>query len=261
MKEFLDMAKEQKMDIPERLQKCLPDANQETRTSIKEQQRKLNRHRNVLHKLENKKKALEKDNEQWITWVDTMRQEIQQQKEKHEETQKKFRQDVEELTVEEQKIREQVDQEMEASEEEEKEPEEALEELLGTATGKPGADNKGKINEQKVNEALMKMQKDMETRYQIQLEQDRAAMRREMLEQLQQAGGTPVISLEESLDEQGTKEKAERKRNALALFGVERTTKTSQISSPYGRQKMETNMTQNPQTEVQEVQMDQNPEE
>ena len=128
MKDFLEMAKEQKMEIPERLQKCLPDQTSDTRDSLKEQQRRINKHRNVLHKLENKKKAIEKDNERWNTWVNTMKQEIQQQKENHETVQKKLQKELNDLIDEEKKLREQEDHEIE--EEDPKSPVDELEPLL-----------------------------------------------------------------------------------------------------------------------------------
>lgn len=76
-------------------------------------ERRIFKHRNVLHKFENKKKAIEKDNERWNTWVNTMKQEIQQQRDNHETAQKKLQKELNDLIDEEKKLREQEDHEME----------------------------------------------------------------------------------------------------------------------------------------------------
>lgn len=60
IKDFLDYLKESKVEIPEKLRKHIPD---QTKEDIRTQQKRLNRHRTVVNRIEAKKKALEKDRE------------------------------------------------------------------------------------------------------------------------------------------------------------------------------------------------------
>lgn len=231
MKEFLEMAKEQKMEIPERLQKCLQDQTSDTRDSLKEQQRRINKHRNVLHKLENKKKAIEKDNERWNTWVNTMKQEIQQQRKNHETVQKKLQKELNDLIDEEKKLREQEDHEIE-----EEDPKSLVDELETLLEGAPlgpadhGGDHGGKdaLNKQQVNAALELMQKNMEERYQQQLDAEKEKLRNEMKLHMQKMQENQVIAV----DDDKIKAVTETKRDALVPFGVQRAPKNSQASSP-----------------------------
>lgn len=90
MQEFINMAKEQNLSLPENLQKFLPSAETETRQVLKDQQKRLNRHRNILTKINNKEKALAKDEEKWNSWLKELRDMISKEKEKHEETQQRL---------------------------------------------------------------------------------------------------------------------------------------------------------------------------
>lgn len=231
MKNFLEYAKENRIDIPETLQQCLPSTGQEAKDTIRERQKLLNRHRNVLTKMEKKKAALEKDQEKWNSWVNSMKQEIQQQKEKHEETQLRLRQELEELEQEEKKLREnEEDQEMEELEIAKEDPYSTLERCLETASD--GAQHT------RQNVAIAEIQQKLEAEYEQRFMQERLRMQQTFEELLVQSKSTEVINLEE-LDTE-SKQPGGVVRVATAPFGVQRTSKTSQVSSPYGTRKMET---------------------
>ena len=243
MKEFMDMMKEKKLEIPERLQRCLPDTNQDAKVNIREQQRRLNRHRNVLSKLENKKRALEKDKESWTSWVAAMKQEVQKGKEKHEETQKRLQKELEALIAEEKKIREQEDFDMEDPQEEFQDPEAELETLLedadkGDSTHKDASVEAAK---QEMNDAIAEIQKNMELKYTKQLELERQQMAKEMDHKLAQCLQTKVVNLEtmDGANSNMGQGAVLYEKNPSAPFGVQRTVRPSAVTSPYGRDKVE----------------------
>ena len=236
MKEFMEMARENKMPIPERLQKLLPDG---TKDAIRDQQRKLNRHRNVVNKIESKKKALEMDKERWSNWLQEMKEQIVKQRGNFEENQKKLQKELEALEDEERKIRTQDTKE---EEEEEEDPENVnVEQMLDTymeeikdgedktptpkLTGGPAAGSA------ELKEALEDMQQRMEIRYQEKLQ----AQQRVWEEKWTKLQIAQVVELS---DGEGTAPGAQgtqgRRRNAVAPFGVQRA-KTANTSSPYGR--------------------------
>lgn len=230
------MARENKMPIPERLQKLLPDG---TKDAIRDQQRKLNRHRNVVNKIESKKKALEMDKERWSNWLQEMKEQIVKQRGNFEENQKKLQKELEALEDEERKIRTQDTKE---EEEEEEDPENVnVEQMLDTymeeikdgedktptpkLTGGPAAGSA------ELKEALEDMQQRMEIRYQEKLQ----AQQRVWEEKWTKLQIAQVVELS---DGEGTAPGAQgtqgRRRNAVAPFGVQRA-KTANTSSPYGR--------------------------
>ena len=94
---------------------------------------------------------------------------------RYEETQQKLQKELDELLLEEKRLQEQEDMDMEAPEAK-KDPVISLEEMVaepGGAVDTPEMKNKGKLNE-----ALVQMQKKMESEYQQRLEQDRLRMHR-----------------------------------------------------------------------------------
>ena len=101
-KDFLEYLKESKVEIPEKLKKHIPDS---TKEEMKSQQRRLNRHRTVVNRIENKRKAWEKDKERRTIWLTSIRDEINAQKKKHHEAQKQMGKELEELIEEERKLR------------------------------------------------------------------------------------------------------------------------------------------------------------
>ena len=109
MKEFLTFMKETKTEVPERFQKFLPSDHM---SEIKSQQKKLNKQRNLAQKIENKRKALEKDGEQWNQWLVQMREEIATNKEKHVTNQERLTKELNELLAEQKRLSESEDVEM-----------------------------------------------------------------------------------------------------------------------------------------------------
>ena len=114
MKEFLTFMKETKTEVPERFQKFLPSDHM---SEIKCQQKKLNKQRNLAQKIENKRKALEKDGEQWNQWLVQMREEIATNKEKHVTNQERLTKELNELLAEQKRLSESEDVEMNGKEE------------------------------------------------------------------------------------------------------------------------------------------------
>lgn len=238
-KEFVNYMKETKQELPENLQKLLPNEGKET---IKEQQRRLNRHRNILNKISNKQRALEQDKERWNAWLISVKEEIQKQKTKFEETQTRLTKEIEELQEEEKKIGQMDSATMEV-EEEEQDVEEFLDELI-----------QGK-EETTENQKLKALQEQMEQKYQLQIQAERERMQQLFSEQFRQVMGPlsdPYQALGEEvppkkgpglievMDEQdGNGQVRGIVRNAAAPFGVQRVQKTANVSSPYGQKEKE----------------------
>ena len=128
MKEFLNFMKESGTEVPERFQKFMPN---DKMADIRLQQKKLNKQRNVAQKIDNKRKAIERDAEQWTQWLVKMREEIQAEKDKHIANQERLNKELEQL-LEEQKNLAKDDDVEEATKTEEMEVEDSLEALLQT---------------------------------------------------------------------------------------------------------------------------------
>lgn len=235
MKEFLDMAKENNMTIPERLQKLIPDG---AKDAIREQQKKLNKYRNVVHKVEAKKKAIEVDKEKWHTWLQEMKEAMVKQRTQFEDNQKKLKSELAALEEEERKLRTQ-DHTVEVEDPRDKEEVEA-EELLDTYMMELDEVNNGDTvpgegvdlgqKDGELQQALMMMQERMEQQYQEKL----VARQLEIEQQWKRTMTTEVVNLS---DGEGPPRNSTM-RNALAPFGVQRT-RTSQVSSPYQRPPLE----------------------
>ena len=160
VKEFMEYMKVNKAEIPDQLRKLLPDT---AREDIKAKQKKLNRHRTLINKLDAKRAAVEKDNEKWNCWLESIKTEITNQKTKHQETQKQLQKEIQELEEEERRLR-QVDPE---AEEEEgpmnMDTEEMVDSLINEGDGTPKHLNKG----DKHNVAVEMMQVQMERQFQM----------------------------------------------------------------------------------------------
>lgn len=242
MKEFMDLAKETKMPIPERLQRLMPDG---TKDAIRDQQKRLNRHRNVVNKIESRKKALEVDKEKWSHWLQEMKDAIVNQKKSFEENQKRLLQELEDLEKEELKLRNQdpMDEEMETAPEEE--VEELVEGLLqdaGVEEPRPnGAADGEKAQSAKVaadlKTAVEKIQQRLERQYQEKWEERQKDLEKQWKQE-------QMASLVDVSDGEGPPAPANPPaalgqttvRNAAAPFGVQRL-KSTAVSSPYGRVK------------------------
>ena len=81
MDAFIQYSKGQ--DLPDVLQAFLKKDNKDTKEDLRQQQRHLNLHRNVLQKIEAKKRAIKKDEDQWQNWVKEVKETIKTQKTKH----------------------------------------------------------------------------------------------------------------------------------------------------------------------------------
>ena len=248
-KEFLSYMKENRAEMPENIQRLIPEDQKE---GIREAQKKLNKHRNLLNKISNKQKALQLDQERWDAWLLSVREEIQQQKAKHEESQARLTKEIAELQEEEKKLG-QPEEESMVVEEEEKGVEEMLDDMIDS--------HKDKLK-------MQAFQTQMEARYQQQLHEERQKMQQFFSDQFRQlataatmldpymaAEGTGLlggltegaINVEEDVENQEPKEATEANldggappglvknlvRNPIAPFGVQRTQKSGTGSVPY----------------------------
>lgn len=242
MQEFMAMIKENKMEVPERLQKFVQD---DPKVALKEQQKALNKKRNLMNKIENKKKAIDANKMKWEKWVQDMKTEVQQQRSKFEENQKRLNSELEALIIEEKKL----EAEDEAADMEDIQDSPGVNEILDACSADADSKNKesrehqarmmeAKLQESQEHQARMmeakfqEMQMKMEAHYQQKLEDQRqqliqAAMARS-------PGATEVVDLVDDNQKisiaQGLGIGTQLARNAVAPFGV-----FKERSSPYGR--------------------------
>lgn len=230
MQEFISMAKEQNLSLPPNLQKFLPSSEMETRQTLKDQQKRLNKHRNVLTKINNKERALEKDEEKWNSWLKELRDMISKEKNKHDETQQRLKKELEDLRKEEEQIRNQKDEE-EVPEEDEHQEKDPLQSLDLMADATPN-DAQKKINEDAVLEQKMKeMQQRLEREYAQKLRQQKKIMEQQCMNLLAQGRVQEVVNVED--DEEmadGTS-----KRPGSGNYGAQKARARTDLS-PYSRQ-------------------------
>lgn len=233
MKEFLSFVKESGAEVQERFQKFMPN---DKMMDIRNQQKKLNKQRNVAQKIESKRRALEKDGEQWTLWTAKMREEIQAEKDKHIANQERLQKELEVLLEEQKNLAKDEDTEMEAKSEQQ-ETEESLDSLLREEVPAPSTGD--------FNKALGEMQAKLEIEYGKRLEEERQRMKAEMMSLLnaqnqQQQKKEDVVEVS---DNEGTEEIKEVKgvrgigllSSALPTtpFGMQRLRRNNG-SSPYG---------------------------
>ena len=168
MKEFLSFMKESGTDVPERFQKFMPN---DKMTEIRSQQKKLNKQRNGAQKIENKRKAIERDGEQWTLWLSKMREEIQAEKDKHVANQERLHKELDALLDEQRNLAKEDDEEM-PEKSEEQEAEESLDALLQNGAN-PVPSTMG---QPEINKYLMDMQSKMEEQFTKRLEEERQKM-------------------------------------------------------------------------------------
>ena len=168
MDAFIQYSKGQ--DLPDVLQAFLKKDNKDTKEDLRQQQRHLNLHRNVLQKIEAKKRAIKKDEDQWQNWVKEVKETIKTQKTKHEENMEKLQTELAELEKEEEEIRAGREADESAPIEIEEE-DDAFEELF--QTGKK--DNSRKADQEKdkaeENARIQMMKEALEQEYQRKLEE------------------------------------------------------------------------------------------
>ena len=244
-KEFVNYMKENKDELPENIQKLIPDDGKD---NIRQAQRKLNKQRNILNKISNKQKALQQDQERWEAWLVSVKEEIQQQRTKHEESQARLSKELLELQEEEKKMNQTDSEVMDLEEDAEKGVEEILDELL---------EGKGNAKE---CQKLQEYQAHLEMKYQAQLDSERQRMQQIFSDQFRQLAAATMdpymeglgmqniiaesaINVEELDEEQQKEEEAPKPpglvRNAVAPFGVQRAVKTQNVSSPYSAKEKE----------------------
>ena len=250
IRNFMEYLKEAKVELPEKLMKHMPEPMNSAKEDIRSQQKRLNRHRTVVNKLESKRKALEKDKEKWVAWLASIKDEIAVQKKKHLEAQKQLEQEIAELVLEEKKL----SNPEEATEDdymEDENVEDTIDGLLqlqadGPPNGKgPTQDDSTRVEEQE--KALQMMQYNMEMAYQQKLEEEKNRMQllfEQEWKRKVRAATTEVTEISDT--EEGIKESGLVPGIGGALmsakppivgatpFGVQRPAKHAVVSSPYG---------------------------
>lgn len=91
MEAFLKFSKEQETEIPQAFQDF---SKQDVKVELKDQQKRLNEHRAILQKIENKNKAIRKDEEQWQNWIQEIRETIKKQKTRRDEQAQKLQEEL-----------------------------------------------------------------------------------------------------------------------------------------------------------------------
>lgn len=183
---FLQMAKDNKQELPEQIQRILEPGVKE---NLKDQQRHLNRHRNVLQKIEAKKRAIQKDNDQWQAWLQDVKQMVAKQKQKREDNVKKLEEELRALVKQEEDIRLQKDIKENAEEEEASmDLEAAVESLLS--------------EDEKLEEPKPDHKKDEVEKFKAQLEAEYALKCQQMQRDLQlQTQQKYQVELDQSIQE------------------------------------------------------------
>ena len=234
-KDFMEFLKEAKVEIPEKFKKHLPDS---TKEDIKLQQKRLNRHRTVVNRIENKKVALEKDKEKWTAWLTSIKEEITAQRKKHMETQQQLEKDI--AAEEEQKLRNPEEPQLDDYPMMEEDVDGLVEAL---ASGEEPKDQETRFVLENAD-ALKMMQQNMERRYNQKLEEEKMRLQQSMEKDLQNY--KKMMDVQEILSD--TEEAAAGARATMGLggvcvnpgqngvpFGAQRVSKLPQVSSPYDK--------------------------
>ena len=251
-KEFAAMAKTMNHPLPEKLKNLFPNTDRE---EIKDQQKKLNKLRNLRNRIESKAKSIQSDEVKWDNWLKEIRESVGKQRKAHDDNQEKMKTELAQLRKEEEDLKKgQVD----LTEEIEDEEPESVEMLLDSLIDDKKAQDKKKPKEKEAPpgfemSAIIQMQKTMEEQFQRRLLQEREAMNQEFHFMLQQATeqnippGTEVVSLPNAdamMDENGQGPKQSQAlaaqlsvaKAACVPFGVARRARNTPTTSPYGRE-------------------------
>ena len=152
---FLEYAQEKEQDLPAPLKNLLQPNVED---NLRLQQKRLNKHRGLLQKIENKKRAIQRDQDEWLKWIAEMKDTIQQQKQRHKEQEEKLTKELKEPEQEEEELRKQKEceeiQTLSVPAEEEDEVELMMDELMDE-------ENKSK---EKMEETKLQKQKELEVR-------------------------------------------------------------------------------------------------
>jgi len=124
MSAFVTMMKDNDAKIPDALKAYMPDPERE---SMKLQQKRLNKLRSLKQKIQNKEKAITRDEAQWHRWILDVKEAIQTQKQQHEENQDKLQRELQDLRDEELALKQQHEKEEDAFMDEEDTKDEEVE--------------------------------------------------------------------------------------------------------------------------------------
>lgn len=236
-KDFMEYLKEAKVEIPDKFKKHLPDS---TKEDTKLQQKRLNRHRTVVNRIENKKVALEKDKEKWTAWLTSIKEEITAQRKKHMETQQQLEKDIAALEEEEQKLRN--------PEEPQSDDCPMLEEDVDGLVDALAAGEEPKDRETRFvlenADALKLMQQNMERRYHQKLEEEKMRLQQSMEKNLQNyKRQMDVQEIFSDSEEPASGAMATMGLGGVCVspgqngvpFGAQRASKQPPVSSPYDK--------------------------
>ncbi len=247
-KEFAEIAKVMNHPLQEKLKALVPNND---RMEIKDQQRRLNRMRNLRNRIESKEKAIKTDETRWEHWLKEIKDSIVSQRKEHEDTQSKMKEELKQLQKEEEELKNGTEEIQVESEGESEDPELMIDQWLK---------EEKKNTEKKPAQTLelstaMEMEKNMEAKYQQRLEQERAVMQREMHLMMQQAmkslpSGAEIVDLQQAdaaMETGGKPPNAEAVQAMLdhqfaiahaacVPFGVARRSRRTPNTSPYGRE-------------------------
>ena len=183
MEAFMKFTKEQDQAIPPALQ---PFFQQDSKEELKDQQKKLNQHRAILQKIENKKKAIRRDEEQWQHWILEIRETIKKQKIRHEEQAEKLQAELAVLVKKESELKTGVG-ENETSPIQVEDVEEILDACLSKQPPKQKENEKTeKMLQGEFNQKLQDMKQQLEEDYQKKFEAACSHANQSMQQQLQQ---------------------------------------------------------------------------
>ena len=249
-KEFAAMAKTMNHPLPEKLKNLIPNTDRE---EIKEQQKKLNKLRNLRNRIESKEKSLKTDEIKWENWLKEIKDSVIKQRKVHEDNQEKLQAELTQLRKEEEELKK---GNVDLTEEPEEEEPESVEMMIDTLLGeeKKPQDKKKPKEENEDNsgfdlKTILTMQKNMEEQYQRRLMQERENMNQEFHFMLQQAmeqkmpPGIEVVDLQKEDAKMEASGKAPQilaaqlsvAQAACVPFGVARRTRHTPNTSPYGR--------------------------
>lgn len=243
MEAFLEYAKEKDQEVPPALQSFLqPDVKDHLRS----QQKRLNKHRNLLQKIDAKKRAIQRDQDQWQKWAMEMKEHIAIQKQRHLEQEDKLRKELQALEKEEEALRNQKDTEeneiQSIPDEDEQDLEGMLEDIVMEGTVK---------KEQSMEKALEKKQKELEEQYRKRFDEACLQFEQQYQEQLFQFIGKPAEAAPPGLGDPGQPDPvAVAEKTGPAVGPFQRSQKEKLQSSPYQRPKT----TEEPKTDVQTMQ-------
>ena len=168
MDAFLKFTKETDQPVPAVLQGFF---KQDVKGELKDQQKKLNQHRAVLQKIDNKKKAIRRDEEQWQKWIQDIRELIKKQRARHEEQSKKLQEELVALEKKEEDLRTGKEESTETINVEE--DEEDLDAMLDACATPVQNQVQALVpdNEAIVNAKIQAMKSQLEAEYQQKLEE------------------------------------------------------------------------------------------